>query len=85
MGMDTLAKIFETNANTDPSILAMDESFWSSIRDQYLLKPDYINLENGYYNFIPQPLLEKYIGHIREVNYQGSWYMRNNAADNKKR
>jgi selenocysteine lyase/cysteine desulfurase len=50
-----------------------------------LLKPDYINLENGYYNFIPQPLLEKFIGHVREVNYQGAYYMRNNAVENKKR
>jgi selenocysteine lyase/cysteine desulfurase len=66
-------------------VLASDEAFWRSIRSQYLLKPDYINLENGYYNFIPQPLLEKFIGHVREVNYQGSWYMRNNAVDNKKR
>jgi hypothetical protein len=49
------------------------------------LKPDYINLENGYYNFIPQPLLEKYIAHIREVNYQGAWYMRNLAVENKKK
>jgi len=60
-------------------------AFWRSIRSQYLLKPDYINLENGYYNFIPQPLLEKFIGHVREINYQGSWYMRNNAVENKKR
>jgi selenocysteine lyase/cysteine desulfurase len=65
--------------------LASDEKFWKEIRKQYLLKPDYINLENGYYNFIPQPLLEKFIGHVREVNYQGAYYMRNNAVENKKR
>jgi selenocysteine lyase/cysteine desulfurase len=65
--------------------LASDEKFWKEIRKQYLLKPDYINLENGYYNFIPQPLLEKFIVHVREVNYQGAYYMRNNAVENKKR
>lgn len=85
MGMDALAALFESKAHVPPATLAEDEAFWASIRSQYLLKPDYINLENGYYNFIPQPILEKYIAHIREVNYQGSWYMRNQAVDNKRR
>lgn len=57
--------------------LAGDEDFWASIRKGYKLKPDYINLENGYYNFIPEQVLEKFIEHVREVNYQGSYYMRN--------
>jgi selenocysteine lyase/cysteine desulfurase len=85
LGMDSLAKHFASKSSVSPILLAEDEAFWSSIREQYLLKPDYINLENGYYNFIPQPLLEKFIGHVREVNYQGSWYMRNHAVDNKKK
>lgn len=83
MGMDALASLFQSKATIPSDVLASDEAFWRSIRSQYLLKPDYINLENGYYNFIPQPLLEKFIGHIREVNYQGSWYMRNHAVENK--
>lgn len=84
MGMDALASLFQSKATIPSDVLASDETFWRSIRSQYLLKPDYINLENGYYNFIPQPLLEKFIGHVREVNYQGSWYMRNNAVENKR-
>ncbi len=58
------------------SELAGDEDFWASIRKGYKLKPDYINLENGYYNFVPEQVLEKFIEHVREVNYQGSYYMR---------
>ena len=85
LGMDALAALFETKLGVTSDALAIDEKFWKEIRKQYLLKPDYINLENGYYNFIPQPLLEKFIGHVREVNYQGAYYMRNNAVDNKKR
>ena len=85
LGMEALAKHFASKSSIAPNLLAEDEAFWNSIRQQYLLKPDYINLENGYYNFIPQPLLEKFIGHVREVNYQGSWYMRNNAVDNKRK
>jgi len=85
LGMDALAALFETKLGVTGDALASDEKFWKEIRKQYLLKPDYINLENGYYNFIPQPLLEKFIVHVREVNYQGAYYMRNNAVENKKR
>jgi selenocysteine lyase/cysteine desulfurase len=49
-----------------------------------ILKPDYINLENGYYNILPKEILENYIKHIREVNYQGAYYMRTVQFDNKK-
>jgi selenocysteine lyase/cysteine desulfurase len=65
--------------------LASDEKFWDGIRQGYRLKPDYINLENGYYCFMPQETLEKYIAHVREVNYQGSYYMRTVQAENKKK
>jgi selenocysteine lyase/cysteine desulfurase len=85
LGMDALAALFETKVGVSGDALASDEQFWKTIRKHYLLKPEYINLENGYYNFIPQPLLEKFIGHVREVNYQGAYYMRNNAVENKKR
>ena len=65
--------------------LAEDEVFWQGIRKGYRLKPDYINLENGYYNFVPEEILEKYLAHIREVNYQGSYYMRTVQWENKKK
>jgi len=65
--------------------LASDETFWEGIRGGYRLKPDYINLENGYYCFMPQETLEKYIAHVREVNFQGSYYMRTVQAENKKK
>lgn len=85
LGMNSLTEIFKSKENIKSETLASDDAFWKGIRDQYILKTDYINLENGYYNFLPQPLLEKYIGHIREVNLQGSFYMRTVQFDNKKR
>ena len=60
-----------------------DEAFWQRIRKDYQLKPDYINLENGYYNFIPQPIMKKYIGHLQMVNYEASYYMRTVQWQNK--
>jgi selenocysteine lyase/cysteine desulfurase len=64
--------------------LAGNEDFWAKMRGGYKLKPDYINLENGYYCFLPQETLENFISHVREVNYQGSYYMRTKAANDKK-
>ena len=60
-----------------------DAEFWKRIRKDYALKPDYINLENGYYNFAPQPTLNKFIEHVKMVNYEASYYMRTVQWDNK--
>lgn len=79
--LDKWIALAEKKTATD---LATDEDFWAGIRGGYNLKPDYINLENGYYNILPQELLESYIQHIRDVNYQGSYYMRTVQYDNKK-
>ena len=82
--MDSLAKIFESVSEVSSKALAEDEAFWAAIRKGYRLKPDFINLENGYYNFVPEQVLEKHLEHIREVNYHGSYYMRTVQVKNKK-
>jgi selenocysteine lyase/cysteine desulfurase len=66
-----------------PAHLAQDEPFWARIRRQYLLKPDYINLEHGYYSMQSQPVLEAFIRHVREVNREASHYMRTRQFDDK--
>lgn len=84
LSANALDKWIQLAGNKTPVELAGDEDFWAGIRGGYHLKPDYINLENGYYNILPEELLENYIQHIREVNYQGSYYMRTVQYDNKK-
>lgn len=64
--------------------LAQDEGFWRSVRGDYRLKPDYINLENGYYCFMPEATLERQVAHLRRVNYEGSYYMRTVRQGNKR-
>lgn len=59
------------------------EAFWDRIRMDYNLKPDYINLESGYYNIIPIPLMNKFVEHAKTVNYEGSYYMRTVQWENK--
>ena len=85
LGFSGMAKAFANHEAQSPSVLAEDNAFWEQIRQQYILKPDYINLENGYYNFLPQPILNKYIEHIKEINYQGSYYMRTVQWENKQK
>ncbi len=63
--------------------LAKDEAFWTALRAKYRLKPDYINLEHGYYSMQSEEVLEKFIAGVREVNYQASYYMRTVQTPNK--
>lgn len=82
---DALATHVSAVSHLDPTDVAKDEDFWASIRGGYKLKPDYINLENGYYCIQPEETLENFIRHVRDVNYQGSYYMRTVQWDNKKK
>ncbi len=84
VGVESLTELIKNVSHIPSPILAKDEDFWVKIRGGYLLKPDYINLENGYYCFLPQQTLENFIKHVREVNYQGSYYMRTVQFENKK-
>ncbi len=70
--------------NHPATTLAANEDFWTSVRGGYRLKPDYINLENGYYNIQPTEILDAFIGHVKEVNYEGAYYMRTVQFDRKK-
>ena len=69
--------------NSNPNLQNSPDDFWETIRSKYKIKPDYINLENGYYCFIPNDILEKYQKHIDYVNREGSYYMRKKLYDDK--
>jgi len=80
----SLEKLLQTVEHRSSFDLADDDEFWLQIRKAYKLKPDYINLENGYYCIQPEEILEAYIKHVRDVNLQGAYYMRTVQYDNKK-
>ncbi len=80
-----LHSCLEEVASTSAKELSINEDFWLKVRSDYKLKPEYINLESGYYNIIPTPTLNALHEHINRVNYQGSYYMRTVQWDNKKR
>lgn len=66
-----------------PQEAATNEEFWAEVRRGYKIKPDYINLENGYYCFVPQETLQNFIEHVQDINLQGSYYMRTRQFDDK--
>ena len=80
-----LQQVVASVKHLDPKDVASDEEFWLKVRGDYDLKPDYINLENGYYCFLPRQTLEHLITHMRNVNYEGSYYMRTVQWENKDR
>jgi selenocysteine lyase/cysteine desulfurase len=84
LSIDSLAELVKSKSSVASVELAGDEEFWASIRKGYKLKPSFINLENGYYNFLPEQTLQKFIDHVREINFQGSYYMRTVQFENKK-
>ena len=66
-------------------VINNEDELWDTVRSHYTLKEEYINLESGYYNIIPNPILEHFINHVKHVNIEGSFYMRKNLNKNKDR
>jgi selenocysteine lyase/cysteine desulfurase len=76
-------KLFSENKHKSASTLAVDDDFWLNLRNQYQLKPDYINLENGYYNLMPKPILDACIKQLEQLNYEASFYKRTKMTEDK--
>ncbi|MDI1334925.1 MAG: aminotransferase class V-fold PLP-dependent enzyme [Lacunisphaera sp.] len=68
---------------TPPAAPGAAQDFWTEIRQAYLLDPARINLENGYYCCLPQPTLEAGLQHARDMNLEGSYYLRTRQFDDK--
>ena len=83
MSFETLEKAFSTIEHFPPQEAAENEDFWKEMRKTYRLKPDYINLENGYYSMQSEEVLNAFVAHVREVNYHASYYMRTRQFDDK--
>ncbi|PZU58384.1 MAG: aminotransferase [Sphingobium sp.] len=60
----------------EPATLAQDDAFWSALRPRYRTDNRFINLENGFYCFQPDDVLDAFIDHVRAINGEASHYMR---------
>ncbi|HEY2395119.1 MAG TPA: aminotransferase class V-fold PLP-dependent enzyme [Rudaea sp.] len=83
LSLGILERLFAQTSAMSPAALAQDETFWESIRRQYGVTRDFIQLENGYYSLIADPVLDAYVRHVRDVNAISSFYMRTRQVDDK--
>ena len=56
--------------------IAADKAYWSAVRGHYAVTPDVVNLENGYWGVMPEPVRREFIRQSDMVNYQNSYYAR---------
>lgn len=82
-GSKGLEQLLQPYKHFSPEQIAEDDVFWMKIRDAYVLKPEYINLESGYYSIMPTDTLNAYIEQIKTLNLHGSYYMRTKLQDDK--
>ena len=51
---------------------ATDAGYWDAVRGLYRVTPDIVNLENGYWGIMPEPVMETYIRHTQAVNFNST-------------
>ncbi|MDO1498831.1 hypothetical protein Q2T40_00055 [Winogradskyella maritima] len=77
--MDLLASAninWERKNALDPNALAKDEEFWKDIQKLYKPSKEFINLENGYYSMMSEPVRESQMTHLNHINDNHSYFMR---------
>ncbi|MCP3472711.1 aminotransferase class V-fold PLP-dependent enzyme [Bradyrhizobium sp. CCGUVB1N3] len=56
--------------------IASDKAYWDAVRGLYAVTPDIVNLENGYWGVMPEPVRREFIRQTDMVNSQNSYYAR---------
>lgn len=69
------------NSLPEPTHMAADnESHWDTVRAQYAVSPDFINLENGYFGVQATPVFDAFMRYQAQVNAQTSYFLRERFA-----
>ncbi|MDR6874631.1 selenocysteine lyase/cysteine desulfurase [Bosea sp. BE125] len=58
------------------SNLGSDAGYWSAVRDLYSVTPDMVNLENGYWGIMAEPVKAEYKRLTDFVNFENTVYAR---------
>ncbi|MET4214535.1 selenocysteine lyase/cysteine desulfurase [Bradyrhizobium sp. LA2.1] len=61
---------------TSSAAIATDNAYWGAVRGLYSVTPDIVNLENGYWGIMAEPVRREFIRQLDMVNYQNSYYAR---------
>ncbi|MFB4262542.1 aminotransferase class V-fold PLP-dependent enzyme [Nonomuraea sp. GTA35] len=61
--------------------VARDERFWARVAAQFPVSPDFVNLENGYYGIMPEPVRRAYHRAVDDLDARGSHFLRTDYSD----
>ncbi|MFK7827222.1 MAG: aminotransferase class V-fold PLP-dependent enzyme [Oligoflexales bacterium] len=56
--------------------LARYETYWQKVAKDFTVDPGFINLENGYYGIMPDPIYREYQYQTRRLNLENSHFLR---------
>ncbi|WP_257165761.1 aminotransferase class V-fold PLP-dependent enzyme [Bradyrhizobium sp. SRS-191] len=56
--------------------IATDQAYWAAVRRLYAVTPDIVNLENGYWGVMPEPVRREFMRQTEMVNRENSYYAR---------
>ncbi|MGY3453037.1 aminotransferase class V-fold PLP-dependent enzyme [Bradyrhizobium sp. USDA 4353] len=56
--------------------IATDAGYWAAVRRLYAVTPDIVNLENGYWGVMPEPVRREFMRQTEMVNRENSYYAR---------
>lgn len=73
----TAQRVFASDGRS-PSEVAQDETFWQKVSGFYDRPAEIINLEQGYWGQMSNPVQQAYLNATKMVNQQNSYYARKN-------
>jgi selenocysteine lyase/cysteine desulfurase len=59
-----------------PADAATDEGYWDAVRSLYRVQDRYVNLENGYWGVMPEPVKSVYAWWTEHINTENSVWVR---------
>ncbi|MEU7004121.1 aminotransferase class V-fold PLP-dependent enzyme [Nonomuraea sp. NPDC046570] len=73
---ETPAEMLTVPDGVAPEQVARDERFWAAVATQFRVSADFVNLENGYYGIMPEPVRLAYQRNVDHLNERSSHLLR---------
>jgi len=73
----SVVQVDQSRANSlKNASIASDQKYWQSVRDMYRVSNVPINLENGFWGVMAEPVRAEYLSNINRINLDNSVYAR---------
>ncbi|RXT43427.1 aminotransferase class V-fold PLP-dependent enzyme [Bradyrhizobium betae] len=60
--------------------IATDTAYWTAVKGLYAVTPDIVNLENGFWGIMAEPVRREFIRQSDMINFQNTYYARQRAG-----